>query len=282
LTHGLTAQKFLPEVLGRERLVRYREQLQAEWQPGTPTEEHLVEEMARHAAGMDRASQIEIAVLRYSAKRRCDPLYADGADPESDTEARLTGAVTGDAIDRVSRYRITHERGYYRALRLLVQVKQREADRHQRRCAVGKARFATEAECEAYLLARWEQGAIGCPQCGLARGSWLARRKRWQCGGCRGQFGLRAGTVMARSPLPLRAWFAAIGQLLIKPSSSTSELAEATGVRRPATLRRMAQRIRGAIDSPEASRLLAGLEESFKGPADRGVPAGTPFFETNS
>ena len=271
LTHGLTARKFLPEVLQRDTLLRCTEQLRAEWQPVTPTEEHLVEEMARHAAGMERASEIEIAVLRYGAKRRCDPLHVGGPDPESDNEARLTGAVSGEVIDRVSRYRIAHERGFYRALRLMEQLRRREADLQERRFVGDKARFSTEPECEAYLLGRWQQGAVACPRCGHIKGSWLARRKRWQCAGCRGQFGLRAGTVMAGSPLPLRAWLGAIGQLLKKPSSSTRELALATGVRRPATLRRMAEKIREAIDSPEAPRLLVGLGPSLHGQADQGA-----------
>jgi hypothetical protein len=68
---------------------------------------------------------------------------------------------------------------------------------------------------------------------------------------------------MARSPLSLLAWFCLIRQLLIRPQTSTRELAILVGVRRLATVRRMADAVRRAADAPQSSDLLAGLDRFF-------------------
>jgi hypothetical protein len=65
---------------------------------------------------------------------------------------------------------------------------------------------------------------------------------------------------MARSPLPLTYWFAAIDALLRNPNATTAELARASGIRRRATARRVAAAIRAAMNSPHVSQLLAGLD----------------------
>jgi hypothetical protein len=72
--------------------------------------------------------------------------------------------------------------------------------------------FATEAQCEAALeQLRWPQG-FGCAHCGESRHYVLrvGARKVFQCGACRKQTSLIAGTVFQGTKLPLRVWYLAI------------------------------------------------------------------------
>lgn len=73
------------------------------------------------------------------------------------------------------------------------------------------SRFGTEAQCaEAIRVSRWSDG-FRCPRCeGAARyvvGH--GARKLFQCGGCRYQTSLTAGTLMVHTKLPLKTWFLA-------------------------------------------------------------------------
>ena len=74
--------------------------------------------------------------------------------------------------------------------------------------------LCSEEQCVAYLTARARRANRLCPRCGWRRGYWLAGRQRWQCERCGGQFGLRAGTVMEGSRLPLKVWMIAIQTIL--------------------------------------------------------------------
>lgn len=121
-------------------------------------------------------------------------------------------------------------------------------------------RFGSEEDCERYLIGRIERAGHRFARCKNRHGYWLMGRRRWQCARCGQQLGLRTGTVMEGSPLPLKSWFAAICSLLINPDLQTGSLAGATGIRRAATVRRMAARIRAAMASLGCSELLAGLD----------------------
>lgn len=86
--------------------------------------------------------------------------------------------------------------------------------------------FATEAQCEAALeQLRWPQG-FRCAQCGASR-HYLLRvgaRKVFQCGACRKQTSLIAGTVFQGTKLALRVWFLAI-YLISQAKTGLSALA---------------------------------------------------------
>jgi predicted RNA-binding Zn-ribbon protein involved in translation (DUF1610 family) len=84
-----------------------------------------------------------------------------------------------------------------------------KTDRPMSRAAF-EARFPDEAACGRHLVERrWPDGFV-CPHCGSRKG-WRLRRVRptFQCGGCRRQTSVTAGTVMHRSHLPLRTWLVA-------------------------------------------------------------------------
>ena len=92
IKHGLTAGELLPAVMGHDVIEQAYEWLLEEWQPSTATQRYLVREMARHEAALERAEEMETAVLRRGARgapriaiaRRCTEfrvlcVAADGA-----------------------------------------------------------------------------------------------------------------------------------------------------------------------------------------------------------
>jgi hypothetical protein len=74
--------------------------------------------------------------------------------------------------------------------------------------------YGTEEKCEPALeQARWPDG-FRCPRCeckehGLIHGR---RHKRYQCGSCRHQATLTAGTILEATKLPLTTWFLPLRQ----------------------------------------------------------------------
>lgn len=322
LTHGLTATSLLPEALGEEKIDRHFEALSREWQPQSPTETLLVREMARHAAALERIERIEPAVLRVGACRatmllKSDGLLAEphGGDGRAAEDLLLAAAVAGESVDRLIRYRRSHEMGWHLALRRLEERQPRRAAGAGRvakavrppaaagdpvkahrngeaapaPCAT--ARFPDEPSCAAYLAAWARKRPFRCPQCGHDGAAWVTSRHVRQCRKCRRQVGARHDTVMAGSRLPLRTWFGAIACLLGCPDAGADEVAEMTGLPRRKTVRGITRRIRSAIGSPQASRLLAGLDAVFSGPDVEPLGAGTgclrrprtrPLCETNS
>ena len=280
LRHGLTAKTLLPQVLTQELVQDCFEQLQAEWRPQTPTQQHLVREMARHQAALERTEQIEVAALRRSAIGALG-LELDVLGDLDRVDVALAGAGTADAIDRVSRYRRSHERAYLRsmaALRDLQALAAAPAPKarvlaHDGAIQVSGPRFDHDSQCESYLLSRWTSGEAGCPGCTGTTGSWLDSRKVWQCAACRHQSSLRTGTIMAGSRLSLLIWFQAIGVVLKNPSASTADIQTATGLTRACTARNLAKRIREAMQSEHRATQLAGL--------DRVIPSGAQLSQVS-
>lgn len=261
LRHGLSATTLLTEALGPERLKRHQQRLCAEWQPRSGTEEFLIREMARHAAALELVEEAELAVLRSGART---PLPMLGQDTRTDSELldeRLTAAISSDAPDRVTRYRRAHEKGFFAALRRLGELRSVPPSPPTSRLPAAAPRLATEADCASYLRARLEREQGPCPRCGPGPGYWLSRRGRWECGRCGRQIGLRTGTILARSPLPLSVWFRAIEVVLRNPDCAARELVQKLGMRRLATVRHLVRRIRAALESPRRTILLAGLDQ---------------------
>jgi transposase-like protein len=267
IEHGLTASTLFPEIFGHELLARHKDQLTAEWRPSTPTEEILVAELARHAAALARIEQCEGAVLRNGARGVVSLSSAPDPRDPCGIDAMLGGAVTTEAIDRLTRYRRAHEKGRQTALLRLREANAAEGPAERYVPLDDGARFVAEEDCIRYLIARAQRGQRPCPHCGQRRGWPLVSRRRWLCAGCNRQLGLRAGTIMERSPLPLTIWFAAVRHVVRDRGITGQELAVSIGIRRLATVRQIAKRIRDALDSGRATERLAGLNQVFQ--ADR-------------
>ncbi|CAI8740176.1 IS1595 family transposase [Methylocaldum szegediense] len=85
--------------------------------------------------------------------------------------------------------------------------------------------YGREEQCEAALEAlRWPEG-FRCPACGGAHHTVFERsgRKYWQCGHCRKQTTLTAGTIFESTKLPLTSWFLAM-YLLTQAKNNVSAL----------------------------------------------------------
>lgn len=157
-------------------------------------------------------------------------------------------------------------------------------------------RYGTEAKCKAALIAwRWPKGFV-CPHCGSRDHGIVGKRALYLCHDCLTQTSFKAGTIFARTLLPLTKWFQ--GMYLLtqsKNSISTLELARQLGVR-PDTASLMRHKLMSVMAEREGSRKLDGRiemddavmggekSELDGGKRGRGGPNKTPFVvavETN-
>jgi Zn ribbon nucleic-acid-binding protein len=67
--------------------------------------------------------------------------------------------------------------------------------------------FSSDEICTEYLVERrWPNGFV-CPKCHGTAVWRLNSRPLWECRGCGRQTSITAGTLMAKTKLPLRVWF---------------------------------------------------------------------------
>ncbi len=265
ITHGLSATTLLPKIFNVELIIKYHDALREEWCPATPTERVLVRELARHQAALEWIEQIELAVLRGGARQ---PLYLglNFGNADEANDAIVAAAGTSDGVEKISRYRRHHERTFLRTLIALQDTKKNVQLRTITAADTRQSRFCSEEVCEAYLVNRLQQACFHCPHCEGQAATWLSARRLLQCRHCRYQVTARQGTVMAASRVPLLAWFRAIELLERNPQASLVELQAATKLGRQGTVRRMAQKIRAAQNSPNRTQLLAGLDMTLGHP----------------
>lgn len=123
------------------------------------------------------------------------------------------------------------------------------------------ARYGTQEKCEAALVAwRWPKGFV-CPNCGSKDHGIVGKRQLYLCHDCLKQTSLTAGTIFARTLLPLTKWFQ--GMYLLtqsKNSISTLELARQLGVR-PDSASLMRHKLMSVMAEREATRKLDGRVE---------------------
>jgi hypothetical protein len=249
----------IPPVLRGDAERRYHEQFTAEYRPVGPTENALVRDLARQAAAADRWSDAALAIERQAALHLCELTPVSHSDGD---DAVLAAALSNEVADRAERHGLARHRSFHRTLSQLRDLQQSrflEANR-QLQPPPGPG---DEKVCEQYLADRFLSGTHACHRCGTRDGWVLAARRSWECSTCKTQVGLRYGTVMARSAIPLRIWFDAIRWILWRPTIRTTDLSEWIGVRRLATVRTMACRIRAAMAADDASELLAGLDKYY-------------------
>jgi transposase-like protein len=255
--HGLTATKTLPTAM-QLQVASHLDALRHELRPATHLEDLTIREMARHAAALEFAQPAEQAVLNV-AGRASSSLAGVGGTTDDDLEAdesALAGAVGSELTERLCRYRRSHERGFYAALAHFKALRNEEPKRDQ---ADWLAHFADNRTCVEHLRRRIDAPTWRCPHCRGAHGHWLAARQRWECAACHKQVGLRAGTVMEHSPLPLTVWCGAIVSAALDLGISAYQLQEVLGISRPGTARSMLLKIRAALSAPDADYSLAGL-----------------------
>jgi hypothetical protein len=130
--------------------------------------------------------------------------------------------------------------------------------------------FGTEAQCaDAIRRSRWADG-FRCPRCAGAQHYVVGHgaRKLFQCGACRHQTSLTAGTLMEHTKLPLTTWFLAI-HLISQAKTGISALAlkRDLGVSYP-TAWLLHHKINTAMAHQEAAHRLDGfvqLDDAYLG-----------------
>ncbi|MCP4640120.1 MAG: IS1595 family transposase [bacterium] len=126
------------------------------------------------------------------------------------------------------------------------------------------ARFGRHEDCLEHLRTlRWgsDLERFVCPDCGHARGWWLAKRQLVECRECHRQTSVTAGTVFHRRRSPLWKWFWAIYQLAQdKKGVAALELAKQVSVSY-ATAWLMLHKLRRAMFRRDERYVLEGLVE---------------------
>lgn len=250
------------DVLAREHFEKYVREFSAEYQPVGPTERTLVRDLARQAAAVERWGAAAEAVERTALHHLPQLAETVGSD-ELVADALLAGAMATENAQECERHSLARSRAFCRALTKLQQL---QAERARGKPAYLGIPFADEAACEGYLERRL-RGTQFCLHCGHHSGCFLPSRCVWECCGCRKQKGLRAGTVMAGSALPLLVWCEAIRLLLWRPTLGMSELGSVLRITRVGTVRKIVRRIREAMAAADATDRLAGLDLHFARPA---------------
>jgi len=120
--------------------------------------------------------------------------------------------------------------------------------------------FSTDEVCTEYLAERrWPNGFV-CPKC-QGNSVWrLNSRPLWECRGCGRQTSITAGTLMAKTKLPLRVWFWA-AYLMSTHSNGLSalQLKGQLGVDYK-TAWLLAAKLRRAMVNPDRSKLGGVVE----------------------
>jgi transposase-like protein len=133
-------------------------------------------------------------------------------------------------------------------------------------------RFRTEEDCLEYIRqVRWPNG-FQCPNCGHDFGYEIKERRLFQCGVCRKQTSVTAGTIFHKTRTPLRKWFWMMYQMTNdKGGASSSRLAKQLGGFQ-STVWNQLQKLRHAMERRDETITLAGfieLDEAIIGPQAR-------------
>ena len=132
--------------------------------------------------------------------------------------------------------------------------------------------FPTEESAREWFEARvWPSGRV-CPHCGSVRTHEASHNNMpYRCSDCRGYFSVKTGTVMHKSPIPLRKWvFAIYLHLTSLKGVSSMKLHRDIGVSQPAAWF-MLQRIREAWNSGDLEQFVGPIEvdETYMGGKER-------------
>ena len=139
-------------------------------------------------------------------------------------------------------------------------------------------RFAAEEDWRRHLVAcRWPDGFRWLPPVRRQGRCELAERGLLQCGSCRHQASVTAGTALHRTRVPLRLWFAAAYLATTHtPGFSAVQLQRQLGLDRYETAWAMLQRLRRAMPRPERDRLsgVVEVDEAYVGGVEEGRSGG--------
>jgi hypothetical protein len=234
--------------------------------PVGPVERFLVKELSQRAAQTEDYDAALDALRREGEAAFLSVLSTNDSNSVSALSLARASVLASEKHEALMRQGLASSRGFLRALHELREVRASFRELGSGSLLHPDPRFATEQACLAYLARRYIRGSCACRRCGeISAGSFLAARALWQCARCHAQTGLRCGTCMERSALPLIKWFAAIRIVLQSPTIATEELAIVLKIDRRQTVRNMIKQIRAAVDSRDPSTALADLDELYLG-----------------
>jgi hypothetical protein len=222
----------------------------------------LIRELAWRGAQMIKEERL-FEAIESQAGPALSTLALPAGDHQGDGQSLSASLCAHERLESFSRRSRQNSEAF---IRLLRQVNEIHRDRVDAGLTLNQKdpRFATEAQCLAYLVRRFRAGQQVCRQCNQAgSGSWIAARRCFQCASCKTQTCVRHGTVFARSGLPLAQWFHAVAIALNSPLVGTRDAATAIGIRRLPTVRTMLKKIRAAMLADDATALLAGLDQVY-------------------
>jgi hypothetical protein len=259
--HSATAVPSAP--LGNELRKSYLRELNRDVNPLGALESMLTRDVARRAAQVDTLDAVREFLEQESARALIEVLPSSAAVDASNRS--LVGQIVAqERLAINARESFAASRAMLQAIHELRDITAERFTGGSRHISVPDPRFSNEMGCCAYLIRRFRNGDVVCRSCQQPSiGSWIATRRCLQCAGCRAQTCIRFGTVMARSHVALPTWFHAIGIVLLVPAISVRELGRHLCIRRAGTVRSMNEKIRSAMESDDASRLLAGLDEVY-------------------
>ena len=242
-----------------------RAQLVRDFAPVGAVENILVGELARRAGNLQWWSDAACAVREAAARMLAGLALPGIAATAEDSVTTLAAAAACDAVDRAERTSSAQSRAFMRGLKLLVDLQSRRlgGESMAQAAALSAAeKLQSEQSCIDYLVG-WRQRHFLCHKCAGRRARFVPSRQCLECGTCGSQSGLRVGTVMADSPLPLRTWRLAIRLVVSNPGIATGQLQEQLRISRAATARTVAQKIRAALVADDRIARLAGLDREL-------------------
>jgi hypothetical protein len=245
----------------------YWDQFALEMNPVGISERVLVKDLALRAANLATLGEAVVAARRQtldSVSEVVSPMMASER-LQLDASCLLSSLASG-RIEQLERQSLQNARVFCRGLETLRAIQER---RHADEVAgAPDARFASERACMSYLLRYRKKSGLLCRRCSrIEVGYWIESRRCWECRACGTQCGIRIGSVFEQSPLPLVTWFAAIRFVLLVPTLSASQLSAKIELRRIATVRSMIEKIRSALNHPDCTVQLVGLDGLYLGSA---------------
>lgn len=129
------------------------------------------------------------------------------------------------------------------------------------------SRFPDEASCRAYLRAKRETEGITCEKCGCTKCYWYEKQQFWECSKCTTRIGLKSGTLMEKSHIPLLTWFIVIHLMTsTKKAFSALEMQRQIGLKFYEPVWYMMQKIRlqmGKRDSRYQLRNFVEVDTAY-------------------
>jgi len=122
--------------------------------------------------------------------------------------------------------------------------------------------FPTESSCRADFKLQREKEGVFCKKCKSSDHYWLKGKYQWECKSCKFRTGLRSGSMMESSNLPVRTWYLAmLFMTFTKKGISAKELQRQLKHKRYDTVWSLMHRIRNAMGNRDSLYQLGDMVE---------------------